>query len=172
LGTTFRTGRIIAVPSIWSFYEAQSIGSEKPEDKGSPQPRNVHVSIGNTVTLLCPGDNARWTYKLNETSQEKNLYDENPKDNKLTLKHARSNDAGLYFCHYWTPLIGYVKDAFRLGIKMSRGKIMYNEWLSYNNIIMVYICVLIVIKDLEGSSLHLRSSSFLILAFSVWTIYF
>ena len=79
------------------------------------------MSYGDDIELLCPGDNARWTYS-SSSDEENDLFDENPKDNKFELRNARLNDEGKYTCHYWDPLIGYAKDSFKLGVKMYKGK--------------------------------------------------
>jgi len=73
----------------------ESEDSKITEDEDSPPPRDVKASHGDNVNFLCPGDNARWTYSSG-SGKGKNVYDENPKDNKFELKHVRPATTGIH----------------------------------------------------------------------------
>ena len=118
------------LPSLFKKFIRQTqppdASKDVKEDLRSPPPREVKASFSDTIHLLCPGDNANWTYSASDSGKEKHLYDENPKDNKFELKSVRSNDEGFYTCHYWDPLIGYAKDSFKLAVKLYRGIFSFN----------------------------------------------
>lgn len=108
--------------------------NKKKVDKGSLSQfmkkkiaEKIEAKHGENVQLMCSGSNARWTYK-DKNDVMKTIYDDDPSDNKLNLKNVRLNDEGTYTCNYLDPLIGYVKDSFKLGVKLFHGRsiVVYN----------------------------------------------